>query len=160
MSNGGALWPSPARLGGLSVQRQAGAGGGGGALVEYNMDDVAGTTITTSGVVLFDSGGSDGGYVNNENYTVTFQAAAGQTVEATMTNCEIENYYQEGVTFSDNGVAMTNKIYGSGSAGTGFWASNSLPYVIETTTNVMQINFRSDGSVTADGFRIEVVFNG
>jgi hypothetical protein len=158
--SGGALWPSPARLGGLTVQRQAAAGGGGGgALVEYNMDDVAGTTLTTSGVVLFDSGGSDGGYVNNENYTVTFQAAAGQTVEATMTFCEIENYYQEGVTFSDNGVAMTNKIYGSGTAGTGFWASNSLPYVIETTSNIMQINFRSDGSVTADGFRIEVVFN-
>ena len=158
MSGGGALWPSPARLGGLTVQRPAAAGGG--ALVEYNMDDVAGTTLTTSGVVLFDSGGSDGGYVNNENYTVTFQAAAGQTVEATMTFCEIENYYQEGVTFSDNGVAMTNKIYGSGTAGTGFWASNSLPYVIETTSNIMQINFRSDGSVTADGFRIEVVFNG
>ena len=133
--------------------------GGGGALVEYNMDDVAGTTVTTSGVVLFDSGGSDGGYVNNENYTVTFQAAVGQTVQATMTYCEIEHYYREGLTFSDNGTAMTNKIHGSGSAGTGFWESNSLPYVIETTSNVMQIQFESDGSVTDDGFRIEVVFN-
>ena len=35
-----------------------------------------------------------------------------------MTYCEIENYYQEGLTFSDNGVAMTNKIHGSASAGT------------------------------------------
>ena len=157
MSGGGALWPSPARLGGLTVQRPAGAAGG-GSMVEYNMDDVAGTTLTTSGVVIFDSGGSSGVYVNNENYTVTFQAAAGQTVQATMTFCEIENYYQEGVTFSDNGVAMTNKIHGSGSAGTGFWSSNSLPYVITTSSNIMQINFRSDGSVTADGFRIEVIF--
>ena len=157
MSQGGPLWQAPASLGGLAVYRN-GVADGGGSFVEYNMDDVAGTTLTTSGVILFDSGGSDGSYANNENYTVTFQASASQTVQATMTFCEVEAYYMEGVTFSDNGVPITNKISGSGSNSTGFWSSHSLPYVVQSSSNVMQISFRSDGSINDAGFRIEVIF--
>lgn len=128
------------------------------AFVTYEIDNVAGQTITTPSNVLLDSGGSSGGYSPSENYTVTFQAGAGQIVRATITECEIENYYQEGLQFYDDGAFLGNRIYGSASANTGFWASNSLPYVIETTTNVMQINFKSDWGIQSDGFTISVDF--
>ena len=128
------------------------------AFVTYEIDNVAGQTITTPANVLLDSGGSSGGYSPGENYTVTFQAGAGQIVRATITECEIEAYYQEGLQFYDNGVAIGNRIYGSATANTGFWATNSTPYIIESTTNIMEINFKSDFSVQDDGFTVSVDF--
>lgn len=128
------------------------------AFVTYEIDNVAGQTITTPANVLLDSGGSSGGYSPGENYTVTFQAGAGQIVRATITECEIEAYYQEGLQFYDNGVAIGNRIYGSATANTGFWATQSTPYVIESTTNIMEINFKSDFSVQDDGFTVSVDF--
>lgn len=126
--------------------------------VTYEIDNVAGQTITTPSNVLLDSGGSSGGYSPSENYTVTFQADPGQTVRATITECEIENYYQEGLQFYDDGAFFGNRIYGSATANTGTWASASVPYVLETTSNVMQINFKSDWGIQSDGFTISVDF--
>jgi len=145
-----------ASAGGLTLTQ---GGGGGAAMTEYNLDDIAGTTITDSGVVVFDSGGSAGDYSNGEDYTVTFQAAPGQTVTATITDCEIENYYQEGLQFYDDGAAIGGRIYGSATGSTGFWSGQSTPYDVTTATNVMQVNFKSDFSVTAAGFRMEVTFS-
>lgn len=154
MSNGGALWPSPARLGGLSVQRQAGAGGGGGA--SYNFDQVHNSTITDSSGTLYDDGGPTGNYSSDE-YWVTIDAPSGQQVELTMVSFEFGNpgQWYERLRIWDNNAStgtILGEFYGSTSAG-GANAPTAGQTLISTSGHVF-IRQDSSTSGTNAGFEI------
>jgi gliding motility-associated-like protein len=56
----------------------------------YEIDNVNGQTVTTCSGTFYDSGGASGGYLANENYTVTFcPSTAGQSLVANLNTLNI-----------------------------------------------------------------------
>ena len=157
MSNGGALWPSPARLGGLTVQRPAAAGGGGGG-ASYNFDDVHNGTITDSSGTLYDDGGPDGNYSSDE-YWVTIEAAPGQQVEVTFVSFEFGNpgAWYERLRIWDNSTSsgtILGEFYGSMSAG-----GANAPTAGQTLTSTSgHVFIRQDSSTSGTNAGFEITW--
>ena len=159
MSGGGALWASPARLGGSLTVRRAvggGGGGGGGGGVSYTFDDVHNTTVTDSVGTLYDDGGPDGAYSSDE-YWVTIDAPSGQNVELTFVSFEFGNpgaWYERLRVWDNNTSSGTvlGEFYGSMSAG-GAHAPTS-GQTVTSTGGVIFIRQDSSTSGVNDGFEI------
>jgi gliding motility-associated-like protein len=110
-----------------------------------NIGDVPSTTSCTG--TLYDSGGPDGDYQNNENLTFTIQPAEFfGCLEINMVDFQIEN-----------GFDNLNFYAGTTTAGpliaslTGF--GNGEPFVIQSTGPIT-VEFDSDGSAVQAGFEL------
>ena len=70
-------------------------------------------TVDSSGSTFYDSGGLYGNYQNNEYFSITFDAGAGNTIELEVDNLEIEHSYfslydRLGFQVSDDSISWTN----------------------------------------------------
>ena len=70
-------------------------------------------TVDSNGVYFYDSGGSGGNYASNENFSITFDAGAGSTIELDVMDLETEHslvslYDRLGFQVSDDGISWTN----------------------------------------------------
>lgn len=109
----------------------------------YNMGN-NGTISGACGGTFYDSGGSGGTYGNNENYTTTFCAPAGQAITFTFTSFSTESSYEH--LYIYNGPTVGSPLIGSYTGSTG-------PGTVSSTVGgCLTFVFTSDGSVTYDGW--------
>jgi hypothetical protein len=130
-------WPEP----------EAGAG------LTYNIDEVAGTTITDGPGTLYDDGGPDGNYSTN-NYTVTIQAPAGQQVRLTAVSFEMGaggGWYLERVRIFSSGPEGSRFYHGRMSEGA---AAAPAPNEVTTSSvgGTLVIQQESVGMFADSGF--------
>ena len=112
---------------------------------DINMGELAETTSCFG--TLFDSGGPDGDYGNSESNTfVIAPASPFACLEIELLNYQTENSFDELNIYEGNGI--NGPLLGSY---TGF--SNG-PVSIQTSADIVTIEFTSDGSVTNPGFEL------
>ena len=176
MSAGGPLWRSPASVGGPAVYRNGhAAGGGGDAPIDFStLSAPYGTALAarTEGGTFCQPNGPDGYYSNNFNERITFEAPAGKRIRFTITLAHLDDTsWQYGLTLispsgggSGDGLTSPVTIYGDSTTGSNYWASHSVPHVVETAagqntadlwfaSNYFAQNVRNDGE-----FRVNVEF--
>lgn len=173
MSQGGPLWQSPASLGGPTVYRNAHAGGDDTPIDFSTVSAPYGTALAarTEGGTFCQPNGPSGHYSNNFNERVSFEAPAGQRVRFTITLAKLDTNGQYGITLiagigNGLGDALTSPvtIFGDSAASTDFWASNSVPFVVETPSGQNEADFWFSSNpfahqVRADGeFSVTVEF--
>ena len=173
MSQGGPLWQSPASVGGLAVYRNGVAGGGGGDTpIDFaTVSEPYGTALAarTEGGTFCQPNGPAGYYTHDFNKRIVFQAPADKRIRFTITMAKLDTNWQYGLTFVEptgGGASdlLVPTVYGDSTANTGTFASQSLPYVIETEVgqNTADFWFASNPfsqNVRADGeFRVTVEF--
>ena len=126
----------------------------------------------TEGGTFCQPNGPSGFYSHNFNERISFEAPSGKRIRFTITSALLDsNNSQYGITFispvgAGTGDALTSPvtIIGDSTAGSGFWGSNSVPFVAETpvgqntadfwfSSNPFSQNVRNDGS-----FRVTVEF--
>ena len=112
-------------------------------------------TVTTEGGYFYDSGGNDGQYSNNEDYTLTFMpATAIKTVSCQFLSFNVENSYDylEIYDGTSTDATLIGRFDGSDASAIG---DNGLV----TATNVsgaLTFKFYSDNSGTKDGWVAEI----
>ena len=150
-------------------------GGGGDDPIDFStLSEPWGTPLDNrqEGGTFCQPNGPDGYYTHNFNQRISFEAPVGKRVRFTITSAHLDdNNVQYGITLicpvgGGNGDGLTSPltIIGDSTAGTGFWGSNSVPYVVETPVGQNTADFwfasnpfsqwvRDDGS-----FRVQVEF--
>ena len=173
MSAGGPLWQSPARVGTLAVYRNGvDSGGGGDTLIDFGtVSEPWGTPLDarTSGGTFCQPGGPGAYYSHNFSGRVSFEAPSGQRIRFTITLAKLDADWQKGFSFiepmgagSDSKIVPT--IYGDSTTNTGTFASQSTPYVIESSVGQNSADFWFSSNhfaqnVRADGeWRVTVEF--
>ncbi|MBX7211912.1 MAG: hypothetical protein K1X78_26640, partial [Verrucomicrobiaceae bacterium] len=112
----------------------------------YEMDLVAGTTVTTCTGCFTDSGGTAAAYGNNENYTVTFRTGTTDKMRATFTAFATEATYD--VLYVYDGPSTASPLIGT-------YSGSTLPGtagVITGSGDSLTFTFTSDGSNTPTGW--------
>ncbi|WP_090167039.1 T9SS type A sorting domain-containing protein [Neolewinella agarilytica] len=129
------------------------------------------TTRPSCGDVIYDAGGPDGNYGNDEDYTVTIcpetadQTGGARRVSITFDEFDLENGF-DGITIYD-GEDTNAPVITCPGTGLDLWSwergrnlgSGDLQGVTVFTTNVsgcITIRFTSDGSVTLPGFKATI----
>jgi hypothetical protein len=113
-------------------------------------------SVTVTNGMFYDSGGPNGQYSSNENYTMTFTPAVqGQHMEFVFTAFEIENNYDK--LYAYNGPSATSPEF-SGSPFTGTISPGTLTST--HATGAITFKFTSDFSVTKTGWVASFVSKG
>jgi hypothetical protein len=105
-------------------------------------------TVTVTNGMFYDTGGPNGQYSSNEDYTMTFvPAVPGQSLQFTFTAFEVENSYDK--LYAYNGPDASSPAF----AGSPFTGTTS-PGILTSTHESGAITFRftSDISVTKSGW--------
>jgi len=107
-------------------------------------------SITSCGIVFYDSGGESSQYSSNENYTLTvYPDLAGAMVQITFNIFNIENGWDDFYIYDGNSTSAP--LVGS------YTGSSLPPSVISTATDgSLTFVFESDGSVTSTGWEAEI----
>ena len=114
----------------------------------YNMGSSAiGTISNACGGTFYDSGGSTGSYGNNQNFTVTFCAPAGQYMYLDFTAFSTEANYD--YLYIYNGPSTASPLL-STSSGTGL--PNAGNNIYSTLGGCITIRFTSDISISGTGW--------
>ncbi len=124
-------------------------------IVEYipdvNICDVTESESCTG--TLYDCGGPDGDYENNENYSFTIcPSEFHQCIQIDMQDYDIEpNFFGFGDQLNfyageDNTAPLISSVSG---------VSNGNPFQIQTSSNCITIEFISDGFTTGAGFELD-----
>lgn len=114
----------------------------------------AGTNITTCGGSLYDSGGPNGNYQNNENLAFTvYPATQGNVASLNFTYFNSESNY-DFITIYNNSSANGTILYGpaSGSLSIGTITAN----LTNNPSGALTIKFTTDFSITLGGFEAVV----
>lgn len=116
-------------------------GGSAGANVENTMGVDANSTLDSG--IIYDSGGPNGQYKNNEFNTFTIKPCGATSITLSFDAYDTENGYDylrvyDGPNSSYPQIANLN--------------GNSIPNPITATSGAMTLVFTSDGSVTRNGF--------
>jgi len=123
--------------------------------IEYNMQN---TTITTCEGVFYDSGGPDGNYGDNEDFTMTFlPASSGGKIEVEFTSFSVEDEW--------NCDYDWLKIYDGSSVSStliGTYCGNDSPGTVVATNaeGALTFQFHSDYSVTEPGWTATITCEG
>ncbi len=110
-----------------------------------------GTTITTCSATLYDSGGPNGQYQSGETYTITFCAEnpnSAVVLEVIALNTESVSFdYLKFYDGSNTGGTLLATIGGS-----------TVPTDVYESSpgNCLTVYWRSDGSITRDGFQLAI----
>ncbi|HRK80261.1 MAG TPA: gliding motility-associated C-terminal domain-containing protein [Saprospiraceae bacterium] len=114
----------------------------------FNIGDAPGSTACFG--TVYDSGGPDAGYGNNENHTFTIcPADFHQCIEISVLDFNMENNLDRLVVFGGNSIAapVLGTITGVNPV--------TQPFVIQASTNgCVTLQFISDGSVVGTGFEL------
>ena len=116
--------------------------------VNSSWASVSFTTSPACGDVIFDSGGEDGNYSNNELITITvFPQNVGDVVTFTFNFFDIENNWD--FIYVYNGPNTSSPLVGT-------YTGNTTPDPVTSTddTGALTFVFESDGSVTDFGYAI------
>ncbi|MCX7862293.1 MAG: glycosyl hydrolase family 18 protein [Bacteroidales bacterium] len=102
------------------------------------------TTCFTNNCVdtIFDMGGPDRNYYNNESYTYTIQPSNASSVQLTFQSFNLET---KDTLWLYDGSSTTSPLIGA-------YTGTNNPGTIQTTQPALTIRFKSDGSTTASGF--------
>lgn len=108
-------------------------------------DALNGQTITTCSGTFYDSGGPNGNYGSNQNYTVTFVSATpGMCIQVHFTFFNIESATWDYLTiYSGNSTASPQL---------GRWGGANSPGTVTSYTGALTFAFHSDGSVNNAGW--------
>ena len=120
--------------------------------LEYNIDQE--DVISSCGGILYDSGGSDGVYTNNENQQITIlPESSGQYVSLFFSEFEFEGCCDY-LTIYD-GESTSASVLVPGSNGTSL-AGQTYTASETNESGALTITFTSDGSVTYPGWAAEI----
>lgn len=108
------------------------------------------TTVNTCSGTIYDSGGANGNYSNNENYYFTVCSSTGGHPSFTFTSFHLESATFDWVTIYD-GPNSSSPILVNQQGGTSLQGQT-----ITGTGTCLTIWFRTDGSVTYSGFAIQI----
>ena len=111
-------------------------------------------TLTACGGILYDSGGPDGSYINNENHSITiYPENQGEYVSLFFSSFQLESCCDY-LTIYD-GVGVSSPVLQTGSNGTSL---NGLTFYASPTneSGALTITFTTDGSITFPGFSAEI----
>lgn len=117
----------------------------------YEIDVVNGLIISTCSGHFYDSGGSGGGYANNENYSVTFCSASGLPLKfdfSSSGNLDLNGANGDTLFFYDGMTATGTPIAILTSADDVAFTQ----LMINTFSTCVTIVWKSDGSVTDGGW--------
>jgi len=129
-------------------------GGDGGDVLEFSdYSEPWGTPLAnrTEGGTFCQPNGPDGYYQHDFSGRISFEAPSGKRIRFTITMAKMDDNWQKGFSFiepvgagSDSKIVPT--IYGDSSTGTGTFASQSVPLVVETSVgqNTADFWFSSD----------------
>tara|TARA_R100001510_G_scaffold43022_1_gene39473 strand:- start:605 stop:1819 length:1215 start_codon:yes stop_codon:yes gene_type:complete len=123
----------------------------------------------TEGGIFCQPNGPSGYYTYNFSGRISFEAPVGKRIRFTITMAKMDSDWQYGFSFIEpigagGDSRIVPKVYGDSVAGTGTFASQSVPYVIETSVgqNTADFWFSSNPfsqNVRADGeWRVTVEF--
>ena len=120
--------------------------------LEYNIDQE--DVISSCGGILYDSGGSDAAYTNNENQQITiFPESSGQYVSLFFSEFEFEGCCDY-LTIYD-GESTSASVLVPGSNGTSL-VGQTYTASEANESGALTITFTSDGSVTYPGWAAEI----
>lgn len=114
---------------------------------EYLMTNA---TVTVTNGMFYDSGGPDGNYQNNENYTMTFlPAGADQVIVMEFLMFEVESH----ATCNWDGLVIYDGV-DTNAPEIGTFCGTDSPGTVEATNDAgaLTFHFYSDGSVTRPGW--------
>lgn len=99
------------------------------------------------GDTVYDTGGASGSYNNNENWSQTYNASAGEVIQLSFSRFNVENnfdylYIYDG---TDDSAPQLAQLSGT-----------SLPSDYTSSSNVISIKFTSDGSIVRVGFTFTI----
>ncbi|QFZ54111.1 hypothetical protein FEZ18_04460 [Oceanihabitans sp. IOP_32] len=122
------------------------------AVNTYKIDAVNGQTITTCSGTFYDSGGSDGTYSNDENYSVAFTSSNGNPIQIDFTTWSVENHSTcgwYGLLIYD-GVDSNAPLIGR--------YCNSSPGTVRSSnsSNTLYFEFYSDYSIVEAGWEATI----
>jgi gliding motility-associated-like protein len=100
-------------------------------------------TITAFGTTLFDSGGLNGNYASNENYSKTIYSDNGEKPYLKFTSFNTENNFD--VLYIYDGLDASAKLIGAYSGG-------NAPTLVQASGAYLTLVFTSDNSNTASGW--------
>ncbi|MDD2563967.1 MAG: carboxypeptidase regulatory-like domain-containing protein, partial [Salinivirgaceae bacterium] len=104
-------------------------------------------TVTTCSGTFYDSGGADGQYASNENFTLTLvPATAGAQMMVTFSEVDIENNWDQLKVY--NGSSTSSPLFGI-ITGTNV---PQEPYFGTSSSGALTFHFTSDGSGTRSGW--------
>lgn len=104
-------------------------------------------SVTTCSGLFYDSGGSGGSYANNENFTYTICATAGQCIQVNFTSFNIESGYD--YLYIYNGPSTASPLIGT-------YTGTTSPGIITSTTGCLTFVFTSDYIITAPGWSANI----
>ena len=109
----------------------------------FNMCNSTGTVTACSGTV-YDPGGVNGNYANNQNCTLTVCSGNGQQINLTFTSMNLESNFDFIKIYNGTNTNPPNLI--------GSYTGTTLPGTVSSNTTCITLIFTSDGSVTYSGF--------
>ncbi len=113
-----------------------------------------GTTINTCSGTLYDSGGANGNYSNNENYYLTIcSSIPGGHVQLTFTQFQLESSTFDWMTIYDGPNQFSPVLVNQQGS------TSLLNQTVTATGSCLTIWFRTDGSVTYAGFAATISCN-
>lgn len=112
----------------------------------YNMCSAPAVVTDTSGT-LYDSGGPNGQYVDNENCTLLIQPTCATSITLTFQSFETESNFDYLYIYDGTTVTAPLLVTGNGQ-------SIPSPSVVTATSGSMLIVWRSDVSIVFDGFEV------
>jgi len=111
------------------------------ASTEYNMSN---QTVTQCSGTLYDTGGINGNYSNNEDLTFTIAPSGATSVTITVNSWEVENNYDFLKVFDGTSTSGTQL---------GSW-SGTNPGTITANSGAITLNFKSDNIISKSGWDI------
>ncbi|AWV98861.1 Ig-like domain-containing protein [Arcticibacterium luteifluviistationis] len=90
-----------------------------------------------------DTGGSGSGYSNNEDYTTTYCASAGNNIRFNFSSFDLENNYDYLRIY--DGTSVSSSLIGN-------YTGNNSPNTVTSSSGCLTIRFTSDYSVTESGW--------
>ncbi|MGB1204560.1 MAG: gliding motility-associated C-terminal domain-containing protein [Chitinophagales bacterium] len=107
----------------------------------YNMSN---NTVTNSSGTLYDSGGPNGNYTNNQDLVFTICPTEPlECLNLTFTSFSLENTYDYLTIYA--GASTFDPPLGT-------YTGSNIPSVIQTSTDCLTLQFSSDGTVADSGF--------
>ena len=113
-----------------------------------------GGSVTTNSATFYDSGGENGNYSSNEDYTITFRpSTSGSKLTVTFESFDVENSYDNLYVY--DGTSTSATLLGT-------LTGTSLPAAITATNSSGALTFRftSDGTVNRAGWKATITAPG